>query len=129
MPQRYRVNCLSPAQRPGNDELHALMAGALRHDRGESQKLFATVMPLFIAFYEGQVQAGRIQHGEIAGLVQQAFKALYLEHTRYDPAQPFRAWIVDIARSTLLDRSHAGGLFDPLGGIATCRAREALPVS
>ncbi|WP_225875070.1 MULTISPECIES: hypothetical protein [Pseudomonas] len=102
MAEGYRQQCLCEADRLGNDELYALVTGAVRHDRAESQQLFATVTPLLIAFYEGQVQAGRISREDTGNLVQQAFKMLYLEQARHDPDFPFRAWLIEIARSTLL---------------------------
>jgi RNA polymerase sigma-70 factor (ECF subfamily) len=129
MSEGYRVNCISTAERLGNDELHALMAGVVRRDRRESQRLFATVTPLLIAFYEGQVQAGRIKCVETAGLVQESLKALYLVQQGYDPNLPFRAWILDIARSTLLGNPGAEAVFDPLAGAAVHNGQEALQVT
>ncbi|WP_248743539.1 MULTISPECIES: hypothetical protein [unclassified Pseudomonas] len=102
MAEGYRQHCLCEADRLGNDELYALVTGAVRHDRAESQQLFATVTPLLIAYFEGQVQAGRINREDTGSLVQQAFKMLYLEQARHDPDFPFRAWLIEIARSTLL---------------------------
>lgn len=102
MVEDYCVSCLSADDRLANEQLHALMADVVRRDRVQSQRLFATVTPLLIAFYEGQAQAGRISRDQASGLVQEAFKTLYLDQERYDPNQPFRAWIIDIARSTLL---------------------------
>jgi RNA polymerase sigma-70 factor (ECF subfamily) len=87
------------------------------------------VTPLLIAFFEGQVQAGRIKRGETASLVQEAFKALYLEQPRYDPNLPFRAWILDIARSTLLGNPGAEAAFDPLANVASRNRHEALQVT
>lgn len=129
MAEGYRVGCLSTAERLGNDELHALMDAVVRRDKRESLRLFATVIPLFIAFYEGQVQAGRIKHAETASLVQQALKALYLGQPRYDPNLPFRSWILDIARSTLLGTPDAEAAFDPPASVATRNRREALHVT
>lgn len=103
MAEGYRDNCLCEADRLGNDELYALVAGAVRHGRGEAQQLFATVTPLLIAYYEGQVQAGRIRREDTGLLVQQAFRALYQEQAAHDPNFPFRAWLIEIARSTLLN--------------------------
>ncbi|AZV26697.1 MULTISPECIES: hypothetical protein [Pseudomonas] len=109
MAEGYRDNCLCEADRLGNDELYALVAGAVRHGRGEAQQLFATVTPLLIAFYEGQVQAGRIRREDTGGLVQQAFRALYQEQAAHDPSFPFRAWLIEIARTILLDNlGHRG---------------------
>ncbi|EJL02149.1 MULTISPECIES: hypothetical protein [Pseudomonas] len=129
MAEGYRVSCLSTAERLGNDELHALMAGVVRRDRRESQQLFAAVTPLLIAFYEGQVQAGRIKRGATAGLVQEAFKALYLGQPGYDPTLPFRAWVLDIARSTLLGNAGSEAVFDALAGVAVRNCQQAMQVT
>jgi RNA polymerase sigma-70 factor (ECF subfamily) len=129
MAESYRVSCLSTAERLGNDELHALMAGVVRRDRRESQQLFAAVTPLLIAFYEGQVQAGRIKRGATPGLVQEAFKALYLGQPGYDPNLPFRAWVLDIARSTLLSNSGSEAVFDALAGVAVRNCQQAMQVT
>lgn len=109
MAEGYRHTCLCESDRLGNDELYALVAGAVRHGRGEAQQLFATVTPLLIAFYEGQVQAGRIRREDTGGLVQQAFRALYQEQATHDPSFPFRAWLIEIARTILLNNiGHRG---------------------
>jgi RNA polymerase sigma-70 factor (ECF subfamily) len=129
MAEGYRVGCLSAAERIGNDELHALMAGVVRRDRRELQQLFATVTPLLIAFYEGQLQAGRIKREETSGLVQESLMALYLRQQGYDPNLPFRAWILDIARSTLRGNPGAEAVFDPLAGAAVHNGHEALQVT
>lgn len=129
MAEGNRTSCLSTAERLGNDELHALMAGVLRRDRRESQQLFAAVTPLLIAFYDGQVQAGRIKRGDTAGLVQEAFKALYLGQPGYDPNLPFRAWVLEIARTTLLGNLSTEAVFDALAGVAVRNRPQAMQVT
>ena len=126
MAEGYRHTCLCESDRLGNDELYALVAGAVRHGRGEAQQLFATVTPLLIAFYEGQVQAGRIRREDTGSLVQQAFRALYQEQAAHDPSFPFRAWLIEIARSTLLNNlGHRGAEVVPTAdGLAGASARE-----
>jgi len=126
MAEGYRHTCLCESDRLGNDELYALVAGAVRHGRGEAQQLFATVTPLLIAFYEGQVQAGRVRREDTGNLVQQAFRALYQEQDAHDPSFPFRAWLIEIARSTLLDNlGHRGAEVVPTAdGLAGASARE-----
>ncbi|MGP6427208.1 hypothetical protein [Pseudomonas pharyngis] len=126
MAEGYRHTCLCESDRLGNDELYALVAGAVRHGRGEAQQLFATVTPLLIAFYEGQVQAGRVRREDTGNLVQQAFRALYQEQAAHDPSFPFRAWLIEIARSTLLDNlGHRGAEVVPTAdGLAGASARE-----
>ena len=103
MAEGFRHSCLGEVERLGNDELLALMAGVGRHDRQASRRLIATVQPLLLAFYEGQVLARRIQRGDVAHLVRQTFDALYRQSTSDDPSLPFRAWLIETARSTLLD--------------------------
>ncbi|CAI8774306.1 hypothetical protein EMIT0347P_10610 [Pseudomonas sp. IT-347P] len=129
MVEDYCVSCLSADDRLANEQLHALMAGVVRRDRIQSQRLFATVTPLLIAFYEGQAQAGRISRDQTSGLVQQAFKTLYLDQERYDPNQPFRAWIIDIARSTLLGnrQCHENEAAVDLRTSMTRRASDRVP--
>ncbi|MGN8120132.1 hypothetical protein ACTJK9_00060 [Pseudomonas sp. 22082] len=126
MAEGYRHTCLCESDRLGNDELYALVAGAVRHGRGEAQQLFATVTPLLIAFYEGQVQAGRVRREDTGNLVQQAFRALYQEQAAHDPSFPFRAWLIEIARSTLLNNlGHRGAEVVPTAdGLAGASARE-----
>ncbi|WP_192564559.1 hypothetical protein [Pseudomonas gozinkensis] len=124
MAEGYRDNCLCEADRLGNDELYALVAGAVRHGRGEAQQLFATVTPLLVAFYEGQVQAGRIRREDTGSLVQQAFRALYQDSAAHDPSFPFRAWLIEIARSTLLDNLGRRGA----NALATTDALAGAPV-
>lgn len=126
MAEGYRHTCLCESDRLGNDELYALVAGAVRHGRGEAQQLFATVTPLLIAFYEGQVQAGRVRREDTGNLVQQAFRALYQEQAAHDPSFPFRAWLIEIARSTLLDNlGHRGAEVVPTAdGLAGASAHE-----
>ncbi|MCX4221398.1 MULTISPECIES: hypothetical protein [Pseudomonas] len=124
MAEGYRNNCLREADRLGNDELYALVAGAVSHGRGEAQQLFATVTPLLIAFYEGQAQAGRIRREDTGNLVQQAFRMLYQEQAAHDPSFPFRAWLIEIARSTLLNNpGHRG-----TDAVATADALAGAPI-
>lgn len=129
MAEGYRVRCLNTAERLGNDQLHALMAGVVRRDTDESKQLFETVTPLLIAFYEGQVQAGRIGREDAAGLVQEAFNALYLGRIRYDPNLSFRAWILDIARSTLLANLGTDAVAEPVADVASRDRHKVLRVT
>ncbi|ABA74007.1 MULTISPECIES: hypothetical protein [Pseudomonas] len=124
MAEGYRHTCLCESDRLGNDELYALVAGAVRHGRSEAQQLFATVTPLLIAFYEGQVQAGRIRREDTGGLVQQAFRTLYQEQAAHDPSFPFRAWLIEIARATLLNNLDHRGTDAVADALAGASARE-----
>ncbi|TFY85935.1 RNA polymerase subunit sigma-24 [Pseudomonas nabeulensis] len=107
MTEGYCASCLSKDDRLANEALRALMAHVVNGDRGASRRLSAKVTPLLNAFYEGQVQAGRIRPEHLDGLVQDAFKALLQNRTHYNPDQPFRAWLLEGARTTLLHHLHA----------------------
>ncbi|ROM67257.1 hypothetical protein BK653_16695 [Pseudomonas brassicacearum] len=129
MAEGYRDSCLCSVDRLGNDELQALMIDVVKHGKGSSQQLLATVKPLLMAFYEGQVQAGRVRREEVEGLVQQAFTSLYQRRTSYDPNFPFRAWLIEIARCTLLHYLHSqkgNAVADPMAGTSTLDFHEAL---
>ncbi|RON14956.1 sigma-70 family RNA polymerase sigma factor [Pseudomonas frederiksbergensis] len=129
MAEGYRDSCLCRVDRLGNDELRALMADIVKHGKGASQQLLARVKPLLKAFYEGQVQAGRVRREEVEDLVQEAFMALYQRRASYDPNVPFRAWLIEIARYTLLDywRSQSGNaVVEPLAGATALNHHEAL---
>lgn len=102
MSEGYRDNCLCSAERLGNDQLCALMMATVEQGKTASRQLLVAVKPLLMAFYEGQVQAGRLGRDQVDGLVKQAFNLLYHRRARYDPDVPFRAWLIEIARSTLL---------------------------
>jgi RNA polymerase sigma-70 factor (ECF subfamily) len=104
MTEGCRDSWLCRTDRLGNDELCALMAKVAKHGPRASQQLLATVKPLLSAFYEGQVQAGRARREEVDGLIQEAFMALQQRRADYDPGVPFRAWLIAIARETLLYR-------------------------
>jgi RNA polymerase sigma-70 factor (ECF subfamily) len=120
--------CLSRVDHLGNDELCALMADVVKHGGGPLQQLLARVKPLLKAFYEGQVQAGRVRREKVEGLVQEASIALYQRRASYDPNVPFRAWLIEIARDTLLDywRSQSGNaVVDPLASVPALNHLEA----
>jgi RNA polymerase sigma-70 factor (ECF subfamily) len=89
----------------------------------------ATVTPLLIAFYEGQVQAGSITVKDVQGLVQETFVALYQRNTSDDLTLPFRAWLIETARCTQLnymrsEREKAVGV--PLAAAPAFNRDEAL---
>ncbi|MNI30671.1 RNA polymerase sigma factor [compost metagenome] len=110
MAERYRGSCLDRVHRPANEELCALMADVLEHDTPASLQLIATVTPLLLAFFEGQVQAARVERDSVDALVQQAFMTLHRRRADYDVNTPFRAWLIYTARDTLLEhlRSQPG---------------------
>ena len=94
--------------RISNGELQTLMASLTAGDQGAVQKLFRAITPLLAAFYDGQAQAGRLDPDEVGHLVQLALLALYRKRAGYPAEQPFRAWLIDVARSTMVGpHSHA----------------------
>ncbi|TFY84393.1 RNA polymerase subunit sigma-24 [Pseudomonas kairouanensis] len=107
MTEGYRASCLSTDDRLASEALRLLMAHVVSGNRSAGRRLSIQVTPLLKAFYEGQVQAGRIRPEQVECLVHSAFKALLEKPTDYDPCQPFRAWLLDIARTTLLHHLRA----------------------
>ncbi|KQW28445.1 MULTISPECIES: sigma-70 family RNA polymerase sigma factor [Pseudomonas] len=129
MTERYGDSCLCSVDRLGNDELRALMIDLVKSGKGASTQLLATVKPLLMAFYEGQVQAGRVRREEVEGLAQQAFASLYQRRASYDPNVPFRAWLIETARRTLLHylRKQKGiGVADTVADTSALDRHEAL---
>ena len=102
MTEGYRGNCLCKVSRLGNEGLCTLMAQVLNGDPGAVRRLAGDVTPLLVAFYEGQAQAGRIHHENVECLAREAFLAVLQYAADYNAATPFRAWLLHIARATLL---------------------------
>lgn len=129
MAEHYRGNCLDRHERPANDELCALMADVLEHDAPASLQLIATVTPLLLAFFEGQVQAARVERDNVEALVQQAFLTLYQRRAAYDSTIPFRAWLIETARDTLLEHlrsQHGPQVATPLPSVPLLNRHAAL---
>lgn len=103
MTDDYREHCLYRADRASNEELAALLADTLDGRPGALEQLSRQVMPLLLAFYEGQVQAGWLAQQALDELVQQAWRAVCQRCAGYDPQSPFRAWLIDMARHTLVE--------------------------
>lgn len=104
MPEFHRTACLSQEGRLSNDEFTALMASAVRCGRDSSRSLFLAAAPVLIAFYEGHVRAGRLVATDVESLVQRALANLYRARAGFAAErQPFRAWLLDIARDSMLD--------------------------
>jgi len=104
MSNGYPIDCIRSADRPSNEELASLMAGVVKRDRGALERLHALVRPLVTAFLEGQIQAGRLRPDELEELVQGTLWMIYRQRLSYDRQHPFRAWLLGIARHTLLER-------------------------
>jgi RNA polymerase sigma-70 factor (ECF subfamily) len=103
MSEGYGESCVCADDRPSNDELSALIAQVVMRGQDAPQRLFSAVAPLLSAFYEGHIQAGRAKREDLETLVQRAFLAVCQRHGSFDGGHPFRAWLIEIARSTLLD--------------------------
>lgn len=102
MSQSCRTVCISEVGRTSNDEFAALMADMVRREKGSAQRFFRAVTPLLIAFYGGQVQAGRARVDDLESLVQKALVEVYRSRTsNVLEHRPFRAWLLDIARSSM----------------------------
>ncbi|MFI8717483.1 hypothetical protein ACIGHF_06275 [Stenotrophomonas sp. NPDC077464] len=89
---------VSYADRPSNDELVALMARIRRRDKGALDRLHALVTPLVRAFHEGQVQGGRGDPCELEARVSATLWRIYRERHSFGHQQPFRAWLLQVAR-------------------------------
>ncbi|MGC4012720.1 MAG: hypothetical protein QM805_29365 [Pseudomonas sp.] len=61
------------------------------------------VLPLLIAFFEGQAQAGRIGPRDLGELLRATLRQVDRQRAGYDPAVPFRAWLLELARQALSD--------------------------
>ena len=101
MSKEYRSSCVNPSVRFSNDELVTLMRDVVSRTKGSSRQLFLTIAPLLVAFFGGQVQAGRASVEDLGQLVQQALVAAYRFRSSYDFRQPFRAWLLNIALSEM----------------------------
>jgi len=102
MSRSHRTACVSEADRYSNEEFATMMTGVVRREKGAAQRLFRAVAPLLIAFYGGQVQAGRARREDLEPLVQRALAAVYRGRVGHAAAhRPFRAWLLDIARAVM----------------------------
>lgn len=87
--------CLAMAGRASNDELRAWLGADARSDNRAFQALFQAVAPLLLAYFEGQLR-GRTAELEVLTL--ETLVAVYRHRASYDPRQPVRAWLLDLAR-------------------------------
>jgi RNA polymerase sigma-70 factor (ECF subfamily) len=116
MSRGYRTACVSEADRHSNEEFASMMAEVVRREKGAAQRLYRAVAPLLIAFYGGQVQAGRARREDLELLVQLALAAVYRDRASHATEdRPFRAWLLDIARSAMdgYDPARPGAMSAP----------------
>lgn len=105
MHENGHVSCLELAGRASNDELRAWLAADASSDSHAFQRLFQAVTPLLYAYFEGKLP----QRGEdLNALTLDTLLAVYLHRASYDPQQPFRAWLLSIARLSLTEYLHNG---------------------
>lgn|GEM_PF-1983704 len=106
MSKSYRYGRADQTWRISNDELQLLMTRLKVGQQDSLQELFRAITPLLIAIYEGQAQAGRLGPDRVGHLVQLALLAVYRKRATCHADQPFRAWLIDIARSTMVGPDH-----------------------
>ncbi|KSW22001.1 hypothetical protein P3W55_10155 [Pseudomonas citronellolis] len=95
------IGCMSLAGRCSNAEFGALLVQAQQGGGEASPRLLKALVPLLVAFFEGQVQAGRMRGEDLGEVLRATLKAVDSQRASYDPAGPFRAWLLDIARQEL----------------------------
>ena len=96
--------CLHWAGRASNDELRAWLAADA--DSQSFQRLFQAVTPLLFAYFEGKLPG---HSEELELLTLDTLLAIYLQRTSYDAEhQPFRAWLIGMARFTLTEHLRDG---------------------
>lgn len=108
--------CMNLAGRRSNAEFGALIHGSGEPGETVSRQLYMAVLPLLIAFFEGQAQAGRIDQGDMGDLLRATLRQVDRQRASYDPATPFRAWLLELARHAL----SAHRLAAPVGLPAGC---------
>jgi len=99
--------CMNLAGRRSNAEFGALILGAGEPEEAASRQLYMAVLPLLIAFFEGQAQAGRIGQQDMGDLLRASLRQVDRQRASYDPAIPFRAWLLELARHELSVHRHA----------------------
>ncbi|MDU4255167.1 hypothetical protein [Pseudomonas sp.] len=93
--------CMNLAGRRSNAEFRVLVLGAGEPAGIASRQLYMALLPLLIAFFEGQVQAGRIGQPAMGELVRATLREVERQRAAFDPAIPFRAWLLELARQEL----------------------------
>ncbi len=93
--------CMNLAGRRSNAEFRALVLGTGEPAGIASRQLYMAVLPLLVAFFEGQVQAGRIGQPAMGDLVRATLRQVERQRAAFDPAVPFRAWLLELARQEL----------------------------
>lgn len=100
MHENGRVSCLATGGRASNEELRAWLGADAGRDCRPFQRLFQAVAPLLLAYFEGKP---RVRRTDLEMLTLETLVAVYQHRASYDPGQPFRAWLLDVARLRLAD--------------------------
>ncbi|MFV3372260.1 hypothetical protein ACNFH5_29160 [Pseudomonas sp. NY15435] len=93
--------CMNLAGRRSNAEFGALILGSGELGEAALRQLYMAVLPLLIAFFEGQAQAGRIGQQDVGELLRATLRQVDRQRAGYDPLVPFRAWLLELARHEL----------------------------
>ena len=88
--------------RGSEDEWGALMVAAQAGQGGAYRRLLAEVRDWLVRFY-----ARRLPPGQVDDAAQDALIAIHEKRHTYDPARPFKPWLVAIARYKWVDRLRA----------------------
>jgi DNA-directed RNA polymerase specialized sigma24 family protein len=98
--------CSLAADRLSNHALVALMDDAVERGAPPCERVLEEAALVFTAFYRGQALAARVSEAELAALVTAALAALHRHCATFDRNAPFRAWLLDIARLTMVEYQH-----------------------
>lgn len=93
--------CMNLAGRRSNAEFGALILGSGELGEAALRQLYMAVLPLLIAFFEGQAQAGRIGLQDVGELLRATLRQVDRQRAGYDALVPFRAWLLELARHEL----------------------------
>jgi RNA polymerase sigma-70 factor (ECF subfamily) len=85
---------------PGEDELKALMLGALAGDAAAHTALLRALVPLLRSFYRRRLRGAE---ETVEDLVQETLITVHTRRMTYDCDRPFAAWLYAIARHRLID--------------------------
>ncbi len=86
-------------RRTGEEALRALMLGSLSGDAAAHRALLGELATLLRRYFRSKT--GEANDSE--DLVQEALIVIHLTRERYDPARPFLAWVLAIARYKWID--------------------------
>jgi RNA polymerase sigma-70 factor, ECF subfamily len=100
MCDEYHRACLETAGRVSNEKLCAWLSADAKSDSQSFQRLFQAMTPLLFAFFEGQLQERK---ADLNLLVMETLVEVYRQRANYQQSQPFRAWLLGLARRRMAD--------------------------